>query len=67
MARPRAPLWLATPSRFARFSKTQARWLLAAFALLLLASATAMISKGPPVASHDPASADADRADVILY
>ncbi|MGL4314057.1 MAG: hypothetical protein ACRCSO_08705 [Sphingomonas sp.] len=61
------PIWLTSPSRFARLSPRTARWWAAAFALLLIASLSAVIAPGPPPASHDPASAASDRADVLLY
>lgn len=38
-----------------------------ALTALLLASASAVFTPGPPAASHDPASAASDRADVLLY
>ncbi len=67
MARPRAPVWLAVPSRFAALPRGQARIALALLALLVAFSLTALISPGPPPASHDPAKRQDDRADVLLY
>lgn len=62
-----APLWLAAPRRFAGIARGRARAVLAALALLLLAALGAVVTPGPPAASHDPASAATDRADVLLY
>lgn len=67
MPAPAAPLWLTAPSRFARLSPGRARLWLAALIVLLLASASAVMTPGPPVVSRDPASAASDRADVLLY
>lgn len=67
MARTPDPIWLANPSRLARITRTQARLWLIALIVLLLASASAVLTPGPPVVSHDPASAASDRADVLLY
>ncbi|MFA5968328.1 MAG: hypothetical protein WC816_03635 [Sphingomonas sp.] len=66
-SRPPATIWLARPSRFARISRRQAQFWLAGLVVLLLASASAVFTPGPPAASHDPASAASDRADVLLY
>lgn len=66
-SRARVPIWLAAPSRFSGLTPARARLCLAVLVLLMLASATALITPGPPAASHDPASAVSDRADVMLY
>ena len=62
-----APLWLATPSRFAALSPQRARIALALLAALLLATLLALASPGPPPVSHDPAARAEDQADVVLY
>lgn len=62
-----SPWWLAEPSRWHGLPRARAWVVLAALALLLLASLSAVVTPGPPSASHDPASAAADRADVLLY
>ncbi|UVO49064.1 hypothetical protein M0208_00445 [Sphingomonas sp. SUN019] len=64
---PSAPLWLARPSRYAGLPSLRARWLLAALAVLLLASLTSLATPGPPPVSGDPAARGEDRADEILY
>lgn len=67
MRRPRPPLWLAQPSRFATLSATQARLALALLALLLLSTLLALGTPGPPPVSHDPAKRADDQTDVVLY
>lgn len=64
---PPAPLWLASPSRFAAASLPRARLGLAALVLLLLATLLALASAGPPPISHDPSNRAEDQADVVLY
>ncbi|MEG3178389.1 hypothetical protein U1872_19270 [Sphingomonas sp. RB3P16] len=63
----RAPLWLAAPSRFATLTRNQARRVLAALALLLALSLTALVSAGPLTAMHDPADAAREQTDIGLY
>lgn len=58
---------MACPSRFARLSPRRAQIWLAVLIVLLLASASAVITPGPPAVRSDPASAASDRADVLLY
>jgi|UniRef100_UPI0035C946B3 hypothetical protein len=67
MTRLRPPIWLSAPSRFASFKRPQARWALAALALLLALSLTALISAGPLTPMHDPADDARNRTDVGLY
>jgi len=67
VARVSPPLWLAQPSRFAGIKRRPARLVLAGLALLILLSLSAIIAPSPPPASPDPAAADSDRADVLLY
>ena len=67
MTPPTAPLWLATPSRFAGLSPQRARVALGLLALLVLACLLALVSPGPPPVSHDPAARGQDQADVVLY
>ena len=67
MGHPRTPLWLAQPTRFAGYSRNQARWALALLGILLLLSLSSVVTPGPPPATHDPASAGKDRADILLY
>lgn len=63
------PVWLSAPSRYAGIAPTRARWVLAALALLLAASLTAIIAPGPPPVSQDASAASRadDQADVVLY
>lgn len=67
MPRARDPLWLASPARLAGITRGNARVWLIGLLILMLASASAVVTPGPPVVSHDPSSAEADRADVLLY
>ncbi|WEK02057.1 MAG: hypothetical protein P0Y59_10380 [Candidatus Sphingomonas phytovorans] len=67
MARPQPPLWLTAPTRFAALKRPTARIVLALFAILLVASLSALVSPGPPPVSHDPAQRADDEADVVLY
>jgi hypothetical protein len=67
MARALVPLWLTGPTRFAGLKRSTARIALALFAILLLASMTAIVSPGPPPVSRDPAQRADDDADVMLY
>lgn len=67
MSRPRAPLWLSRPSRFAALSTTQARWALVALATLIAATLLALATPGPPAVSGDPAQRADDQTDVVLY
>lgn len=64
---PRAPLWLARPTRFAALNATQARWVLAALAALLLMTLTSLAAPAPPAASGEAATRAEDRADEMLY
>ncbi len=59
---PRPPLWLAGPSRFAMLNRTQARWGLGAFVLLLAATLLALAS--PPPAT---VAGDTTQTDTALY
>lgn len=65
--RPRAPLWLSRPSRYAALSHRDGRIGFALLAALLLACLLALGAPGPPPVSHDPAKRAEDRADVVLY
>lgn len=67
MARPRPPLWLALPSRFAGLKQAQARLGLGLLAAFLGLCLTALLVPGPPPVSHDPANRADDQADVMLY
>ena len=67
MRRPLAPLWLASPSRYATLSQNYARLALALLTFLLLACFLALGTPGPPPVSHDPAKRARDQADVVLY
>ncbi|WP_343518875.1 hypothetical protein [Sphingomonas sp.] len=61
----RSPLWLSRPSRFAALSRTRARLVLAALAILLLASLAVL---GVPQPAADAPGASGDRqTDVALY
>ncbi|MBX3594393.1 hypothetical protein [Sphingomonas sp.] len=60
---PPAPIWLATPSRFATFSRRQARIALAALAALLLLSLTVFLVPPPPPAAIDGTG----QTDIALY
>lgn len=62
-----APLWLATPSRFAGLSLRGARIGVALLALLLLATLLALASPGAPPINHDPANRGEDQVDVVRY
>ncbi len=67
MARPRAPLWLASPSRFAALKAPRAKSGLILLGLFLLLCLSALFVAGPPPVSRDPANRANDQADVILY
>lgn len=62
-----APLWLAAPRRFAGIARGRAIVVSAMLATLLLASLSAVVTRDPPSASHDPMASTADRADVPFY
>ncbi|MEH3047874.1 hypothetical protein [Sphingomonas adhaesiva] len=67
MIRRGSPIWLARPSRFAAVDRRTARWLLAALALLLLATFLA-IATPVPVADQNGAAAQAGaQSDLTLY
>ncbi|UZK66252.1 hypothetical protein [Sphingomonas sp. M1-B02] len=64
MAQP-APLWLASPSRFATLRRPRARILLGLLALLLLLCLTALA--GPNPAAIAEGSATQDQTDLMIY
>ncbi|MBN2970973.1 hypothetical protein JW805_02930 [Roseomonas aeriglobus] len=47
MPRPRAPLWLTAPTRYAGLPRSRARWVLAALALLIALALTALAVPDP--------------------
>ncbi|WP_419807328.1 hypothetical protein [Sphingomonas sp.] len=61
--RPRQPLWLATPSRWAGLARGQARLILGTLAVLVLLSLTALIAADPTAAG----AAARDGSDLQLY
>ncbi len=67
MARPRPPLWLASPSRFATLKAPRAKTGLILLALFLTLCLSALFVAGPPPVSRDPANRADDQADVMLY
>ncbi len=67
MARPRPPLWLELPSRFAGLKQARARLGLGLLAAFLGLCLTALLVPGPPPVSHNPANRADDQADVLLY
>ncbi|WP_293877069.1 MULTISPECIES: hypothetical protein [unclassified Sphingomonas] len=67
MRRPLAPVWLTRPSRFAGLSPRNAGAVLAALAVLLLATLLVFATPAPPAASGDAANRADDQADVMLY
>ncbi len=67
MARPRPPLWLAAPSRFASLKAPQAKSGLILLGLFLAFCLSALLVAGPPPVSRDPANRADDQADVMLY
>ncbi|OYY90052.1 MAG: hypothetical protein B7Y45_09160 [Sphingomonas sp. 28-66-16] len=67
MARPRPPLWLAAPTRFAGLTPRRAGLVAVLTALLLAVSLTALLVPGPPPVSRDPGRHAEDQADIVLY
>ncbi|MEP7006737.1 MAG: hypothetical protein ABI810_12200, partial [Sphingomonas bacterium] len=64
MARPLAPFWLTTPSRFATLKRPAACW---ALALLIILLAVSLASPAPSPVSHGPVHHADDETDVVLY
>jgi len=62
---PRAPLWVATPSRFAALGRVQARWALGLLVLLLGATLLALAVPAP--AGAPDGATGAVQTDVALY
>ena len=67
MRRHPAPLWLAQPSRFAGLAPRNAAAVLAALALLLIATLLVFAAPTPAAVSGDAAQRGDDQADVVLY
>lgn len=63
--RPRAPLWMQRPSRFAGVGRTRARLILAALALMALLSWQALLLGSPPAADGGPGGGAV--SDLALY
>ncbi|MEO5865650.1 MAG: hypothetical protein ABIS14_11990 [Sphingomonas sp.] len=66
-SRPRSPLWLALPSRFAALKKPSARITLALLALLLAATMLALAAPDAPAGDADAATSVSHAADLDLY
>ncbi|MBY0519501.1 MAG: hypothetical protein K2P79_03635 [Sphingomonas sp.] len=67
MARPRPPIWLSTPSRFAGLRQTRARTALILLGAFLALSLTALLVPGAPAAHQHMPGRGGDQTDLLLY